>query len=128
MQINELNEYIRKMFKKLISNGFTKTSISEITLGRSFTPQCTKFIENTDLGLKPLTRIIDRLGYEVHIVPVKSDDTEFQTYINNKMIEFYQESNSEILDYLDNNQRTSSSIKINDTFAKIIDELIEEKI
>lgn len=126
MQIAELNAYIRGMFTKLIDNGFTKSAISEITLGRSFTPQFTKFVENTDLGIKPLTRMIEGLGYDIHIVPIKSEDVECQKYIEYKMTEFYQESNSEILDYLDNNSNNISILKINNVFQTIIDELIQE--
>lgn len=128
MQIAELNEYIRNMFKTLIKNGFTKSSISGITLGRSFTPQFTKFVENTDLGLKPLTRMIEGLGYDIHIVPIKPEDVESQRYIEEKMVEFYQESNSEILDYLDNSQHIPQVITINKMFQKVIDELTEDII
>jgi len=126
MQIDELNDYIRGMFIKLIENGFTKTAISEITLGRSFTPQFTKFIEQTDLGLKPLTRMIEGLGYDIHIVPIKSEDVDCIKYVEQKMIEFYQNSNSELLDYLDNTREGSPAIKINDCFQTIIDELVYE--
>ncbi|MCD6435967.1 MAG: hypothetical protein J7L15_06220 [Clostridiales bacterium] len=129
MKIDEINEYIRSMFIKLINNGFTKSSISEITLGRSFTPQFTKFIEQTDLGLKPITRMIEGLGYDIHIVPIKSEDVKNQKYIEQIMTDFYQNSNSEILDYLDNSQCTvSTPIKINKTYQLIIDELCQNII
>lgn|GEM_PF-2986512 len=127
MKIDELNSCIRDIFKKLLTNGFNKSSISEITLGRSFIPQCIKFIDDVDLGLKPLTRLIDRLGYQVHIVPVRPDDEEFQKYINKKTEEFHNESYSEILDYLDNKPFTAKPIKINKTFENIINQLLEEE-
>ncbi len=126
MEISQLNACLREMFVKLIGDGFTKSSITEVTLGKSFNPQFTKFIDDTDLGIKPLTRMIESLGYDLHIVPIKPTDTVFNKIVEKQMNVFYKETNSDLMDYLDNKEGGIKIRTISDKFIPFIDQFMDE--
>ena len=124
MEIEQLNSVMRDMFTNLINNGYNKTSIAEVTLGKTFVPQFCKYVNNTNLGLIPLERMIKNLGFELHLVPIKSNDNEFNTLLDTQLLNFLTICKNDLIDYLDNRpirQNTDSK-----TFEDEIDNMINE--
>lgn len=124
MRIDELNSMLREMFKQFVDNGYKKHPICSVTLGDTFGPQFTNFLNGNDLGLGPLTRIIENLGYEIHLVPVSNDDQEAQTLIQDRANNFVREISSDLKDFLDNRQPKSG--KVSQAFDNEIQELMSE--
>jgi hypothetical protein len=104
MQINELNSTVRTLIQQLVDQGYKKKPICDVTLGSSFNPQFSNFLNGENLGLQPLTRLIEGLGFELHIVPIKKDNNESQVEndLQKKYDEFIQLSNQELIEYLEN--------------------------
>jgi len=129
MDSHELNMILRDLFKQLIDQGYKKLPMVEVTLGKTFSPQFGKFIDQTDLGLIPLERMIKGLGFELHLVPVKSEDKEFHSKMNEKYQEFVNTSKNDLVDYLDNrplkNNNTKGSV-FDDELEDILNELEKE--
>jgi len=126
MDSHELNVVLRDLFKSLIDQGYKKLPIVEVTLGKTFSPQFTKFMDGNDLGLVPLQRMIKGLGYEVHLVPVKSEDKKFHGEMNDKYQGFINAAKNDLIDYLDNRSVKSTSIEksvFDDEIENILNEL-----
>jgi len=121
MDSHELNMILRDLFKQLIDQGYKKLPMVEVTLGKTFSPQFGKFIDQTDLGLIPLERMIKGLGFELHLVPVKSEDKEFHSKMNEKYQEFINTSKNDLVDYLDNRP-----LKNNNTRGSVFDDELED--
>jgi len=121
MDSHELNMILRDLFKQLIDQGYKKLPMVEVTLGKTFSPQFGKFIDQTDLGLIPLERMIKGLGFELHLVPVKSEDKEFHSKMNKKYQEFVNTSKNDLVDYLDNRP-----LKNNNTRGSVFDDELED--
>jgi len=121
MDSHELNMILRDLFKQLIDQGYKKLPMVEVTLGKTFSPQFGKFIDQTDLGLIPLERMIKGLGFELHLVPVKSEDKEFHSKMNEKYQEFVNTSKNDLVDYLDNRP-----LKNNNTRGSVFDDELED--
>ncbi len=122
MKINELNEILRTMFNTLIERGFKKFSMADVTLGRAFSPQFNKFLVEADLGLNPLERMINGLGYELHLIPIKSDDNDFIEIINEKYNEFIENSKNDLIDHIENRPIK----QVNNKTSKIFDEALDD--
>ena len=128
MDSQELNTILRDLFKQLIDQGYKKLPMVEVTLGKTFSPQFGKFVEESDLGLIPLERMIKGLGFELHLVPVKSEDKEFHKEMDQKYQEFINTAKNDLVDYLDNRpiKSTSSHSKgsvFDDELENILNEL-----
>jgi hypothetical protein len=128
MKSDEFNNLLRQLFKDLIDQGYKKYPMVEVTLGKTFSPQFSKFIEESDLGLTPLERMIKGLGFELHLIPVKTDDTDFYEKMNEKYLEFTDTSKNDLIDYLDNRTiKTGGKSPMNqDMFNNVLDDLLNE--
>lgn len=130
MNSENFNSLLRNLFTELINQGYKKFPITEVTLGKTFGPQFSKFLEDSDLGLTPLERMIRGLGFELHLIPVKSNDNEFHKQMDKKYQEFIDTSKSDLIDYLDNRPTKSgggNKTKIdNDAFDDVLDDLFNE--
>lgn len=85
MTSQELNSALRYLIEEALSKGFKKYHICSLTLGSQSQPQLDTFLKGTDLGFRPLTRIISSFGYELRLVPVPKNDPTGEI---NKQIEF----------------------------------------
>lgn len=127
MKSEEFNNVLRQMFKDLIDKGYKKYPMVEVTLGKTFSPQFSKFVEESDLGLTPLERMIKGLGFELHLIPVKNDDTDFHEKMNSKYLEFINNSKNDLIDYLDNRPvKNSKTIADPTLYEETLDELLNE--
>lgn len=126
MTSEDLNQIIRELFTKLIDSGYKKLPICNVTLGQNFSPQFDKFIKGTDLGLGPLTRILDGLGHNMALVPVKDDDKEFKQQIQKKYQEFIGEANTDLIDFLENRTTPQRTATVSKYVEGEVDDLINE--
>lgn len=125
MNAHELNTVLRGLFKGLIDQGYKKLPMVEVTLGKTFSPQFSKFIEETNLGLIPLERMVNGLGYDLHLVPVKSDNQEFHKELNEQYQKFLDMARNDLVDYLDN-RPTSSTRTRSTVFDEELDDILNE--
>lgn len=128
MKSDEFNNLLRNIFKELIEQGYKKYPMVEVTLGKTFSPQFSKFLEESDLGLTPLERMVKGLGFELNIVPSKPDDEEFNNKMHEKYMEFANTSKNDLTDYLDNRQVKSGGKTTTDqsAFDDVLDDLFNE--
>ena len=129
MRISDLNKILRQIFKELIDKGYRKLPMAEVTLGRSFTPQFTKFVEETDLGYIPIERMVEGLGFNLMLIPVKDSDTEFNQKIQEKYQEFIKICKNDLIDHLDNRTikvRVRGNSELDKLFDDVIDDLIND--
>ena len=85
MTSSELNSALRYLIENAIKDGFKKYHICSLTLGSQSQPQMDIFLKGTDLGFRPLNRIISSFGYELRLVPVPKKDINGEI---NRQIEF----------------------------------------
>jgi len=128
MNAENFNGLLRNIFIELINQGYKKFPMAEVTLGKTFSPQFSKFLEETNLGLTPLERMVKGLGFELHLIPVKVDDQESHEFMNKKYQEFVETSKNDLIDYLDNREvktggKSSTSESI---FDEELDDLLNE--
>jgi len=132
MNSENFNNLLRQLFNDLIEQGYRKFPMTEVTLGKTFSPQFSKFLEEADLGLTPLERMTKGLGFELHLIPVKSSDTEFHQQMDKKYQEFFETSKSDLIDFLDNRQTQSGGRSpktenaLNDELEDLFNELEKE--
>jgi hypothetical protein len=129
MVIDDVNTLIRNMFNSLINNGFKRLPMAEVTLGKSFSPQFNKFLSDADLGLVPLTRMVNGLGYELHVVPIKSDNEEFKKVLDKQYESFLETSKNDLIDHIENRPtptRVTSTGKASKVFDNVVDELLND--
>ena len=129
MKIGDLNNILRQIFKELIDKGYPKLPMAEVTLGRSFSPQFTKFIEETDLGYIPIERMVQGLGFNLMVIPVKDSDAEFNQKIQEKYQDFIKVCKNDLLDHLDNRTikvRVRGGSELDKLFDDFIDDFINE--
>lgn len=126
MIVNELNESLRNLFIGLINKGYKKFSMTEVTLGKAFSPQFNKFLENTDLGLSPLERMVNGLGFELHLIPVKAGDTEFKKVMDQKHSEFLENSKNDLVDHIENRPVKQSGGKVTKAFDNALEDMFAD--
>jgi len=76
MKFSEYNDSIRNILIQLINDGYNKHQICKSTLGAQRGPQFESFLTEKNLGIKPLSRLIDSLDYELHLVPIPKGNNE----------------------------------------------------
>ncbi len=74
MQIQEFNEKLRNSLMKIKESGFKVSDIGSLLMSSS-TSQISRFLKDeTDFGIKPITKIADQVQYDIMVVAVKRDD------------------------------------------------------
>jgi hypothetical protein len=126
MKINELNNTLRLMFNSLIERGFKKFPMADVTLGRAFSPQFNKFLVETDLGLNPLERMVNGLGYELHLIPIKPGDNEFKKSMDDKYNEFIENSKNDLIDHIENRPTKQTTGKVTQAFNDEVENLLAD--
>lgn len=130
MKIENMNSLLREMTMALLNDGHKKTSICSTTLGTQSNPQFSKFIDGTDLGLKALQRFFDGLGYDLHILPVRKDDKQKVSEIEEISFSFAKDSYDQLKKYL--SERTvkrgtvAGSGEVNEALQNILDDELDK--
>jgi hypothetical protein len=126
MLVNELNDSLRNLFSDLINKGYKKFSMTEVTLGKAFSPQFNKFLEDTDLGLSPLERMVNGLGFELHLIPIKSGDLEFKKIIDQKYEEFLDNSKNDLIDHIENRPVKPTGGVVTKAFDAALEDMFDD--
>lgn len=109
MKPDIFNELLRTFIKKLLNDGHTKFQICSLTFGAQSCPQLEKFIDGIDLGVKPISRLLNNMGYDLHLVAVPKEDNDTSnqlTEIDKLFFEAMKYLVAERLDNLENTPRT----------------------
>ena len=129
MNSSEMNNILRDMFKKLVEDGFPKNPMCAVTLGTNANPYFNKFLDGTELGIKPLARMIEGLGYDLHLVPVKKDDAEAMKKLEADSEEFIGDAMDTLKEFLENHSatpRASGGGRVAAELSSAVDGLFEE--
>lgn len=121
MKSLDFNNELRKIFNSFISDGFIKSDISAVTFGLNRQDQLVQFLSGRDMGIKPLNKIFDNLGFEFHIVPILTTDTDNQEIVNNIAQDSLDGLNMILFDYLQNKKQNKNK---KSGIAIFVDELI----
>ena len=113
MTLGRFNYELRRVLGNLISDGFQQKDVSGLTFGLNRQDQLRSFLQGRDISGKPLQRILDGLGFELHIVPVGKKDIEelerLETISENSM-EALQLTLVEYLENLEGKRKRKSNI------------------
>jgi len=113
MKQEEFNNQLRDIFTTLINDGFKKSGICQRVLGNQRLVQFDTFLKGTDLGIKPLMKMIESFGYELHLVPIRNEDTELINKIEEITEEFSEYAhimlNESLTDDVTNSSRKSQT-------------------
>lgn len=131
MKIENLNEVLRDVINQLVADGYRKKPICDGTLGSQSNPQFDGFLKGKDLGIKPLTRLLDGLGYEILTIPVRKDNKQIYQWVEQQIVTFAQDSKSQLIQYLEsrpNSERQKSAegtmtSALQDGVSQILDKL-----
>ncbi len=115
MKFEEYNDSIRELIKELISDGYNKFQICSATLGAQRGPQFQGFIENKNLGIKPLSRLINGLNYDLHLVAIPNNDVEKEQIIYELNSEFEDNLKFNLIEYLESIKKNKEQEKVNKT-------------
>jgi phage-related tail protein len=123
------NSLLRTIFEELLVQGYNKGTICSVTLGSNAVIQFDKLMEGVDLGLKPLTRIINGLGFELCLVPVKSNDVKMKNDIQKKWDDVSKNMKEDIINFINKNYKVrkpkEDSIKLNKETSEFIDNIYD---
>jgi len=128
MNVEEVNESLRDMIKTLIQAGWTKTKIAKILLGTNGQSQIGHLLDETnqsDLGLRPLTKIANLLDFEILIAFNSTDNTVLSEKIEQQNLNFISTLKETIEKYLTKTEL--QPIQLNRiTVSKDTNELLDE--
>lgn len=102
MKVHNLNVIIREVIASLIKDGYKKKPLCDGTLGSQSSPQFDRFLKGTDLGIKPLERLLDGLGYEAFVIPVQKNDMAMAKWAEDMMSSFTSDIKHQLVNYLEN--------------------------
>lgn len=102
MKIGDFNTIVRELLKKLVQKGYPKHPMCAATLGAAANPQFDRFMKGTDLGAIPMGRLVDGLGYELCVIPVKQGDTDAKAYIEQCASAFLGDAETTLVEHLEN--------------------------
>lgn len=100
MQSDRFNEKLRSIFQKLINDGFSKTDVANVSLGATRIDQLNGFLSGTNLGIKPLVKIFNLMGYTLHLVPIVKKDQNLEKKINEITFKGFDSIEWLLFDYL----------------------------
>jgi len=146
MDISDSNKIIRDMINDLLKSGWLKTHIGKVLLGANGQAHLNHFLKESDdgefndFGIKPLSKIGNVIGYDVHVsfVPnqytieetIDRDETivdslkfekkqealqkfeETIKILNNYNLDFNNTLKAALLNYLNNNIKNNSNITL----------------
>jgi len=124
--------FLKSIIRDLL-NKYAKSHIIAMTLGSTSANMFNKFIEEDDamIGIRPLIRALDNLGYDLELVPVPKNDNETKKLIDDICRENFIEHVYEIMvnalesgDFDDSSRSKSGVAKyISDLAKEIVEKL-----
>ena len=126
MKFEECNLLIRNIISDLISDGYKKNQICSVTLGGQRYAQMENFLKGSNLGVKPLSRIIETIGYDLMLVPIAKTDVEKINFVNEITDDFIESFRHELIDFLENSDKMEQMRLKKRHCPKIISEATNE--
>ncbi len=127
MKFEDYNNSLRELIKELISDGYSKAQICNATLGSQRGPQFQGFIDDKNLGIKPLTRMINGLNYDLHLVAIPNNDVEKEQVLSELNGDFEDNLKFNLIEYLESVKKTKEEDKVNKTnlFDEVASSIID---
>lgn len=128
MNFEELNMFLKNVIRELLKR-YPKTHIVSITFGTTCMNMFNKFVEedNTMIGIRPLLRILNNLGYDLQLVPVAKNDDEVKLQLDSMCRENFIEHVYEIMcNILDSDEFAVTSTRPKSGIGLYIDNLAKE--
>ena len=122
MKASELNVTIREMFHQLINDNYKKHPICAATLGQHASPQFEKFLKGSDLGVKPMERLVDGLGFDLLLVPVRNEDKATMKVVETACSNFITDARKDLIEYLEERQNAPRASTGSGSVAKAFKE------
>jgi hypothetical protein len=129
MLFQETNDLLRMIFDQLEKDGYKKKDMCNLTLGNQCSPMFNEFVKGKDLGIKPLSRMFEPFGYELHLVPVpkKGTDAETSTLLEKLKTDFIETCKFAMIENLDNEAIISKARnKVTGIFKEVQDDLLAQ--
>ncbi len=104
----EYSEVLRNLFKELLDDGYNKKQIATVVLGPQRGNQFNKFMKGGFLGLVPLTKILDSIEYNLHLVAIPKTQTEETEKITKLTEDFIEDLRFNLVEYLEMNKSKSN--------------------
>ena len=126
MKIEDLNQVLRIVISDLLTY-YSRRKIVNITLGGANYVMFERFYKDQkDLGIKPLRRILDSLGYELHLIPVPKGDNEIKKQVEELSRPFTETIFDMMVQVLDSMDESGNSERVvTKLFEKSAKELLE---
>ena len=131
MRIEEVNESLREMISVLINAGWTKTKIAKILLGTNGQSQIGHLLNETkqsDLGIRPLTKIASLLDFEILIAFNNIENIKLAEKIEQQNLNFISTLKKTIENYLTKTELQPikmDRISVNKDTLELLDEILE---
>jgi len=98
VEYQELNLLLKNIVRELLKK-YPKSHVVAITLGLTSANMFNKFVDNdeTMIGIRPLLRVLENLGYDLQLVPVPKGDDETKKQLDEMCRENFIEHVYEIM-------------------------------
>lgn len=128
MNFKQFNIMIRELFKQLINEGYDKSIVCSCTLGVFAKILFDRIVnEEKDITNIPMERLLDRFGYDLLIIPVKSTDDKTKEYVENECITFIKEAKAQLSKHIQTRD-VKRGVKKNIELEKSRSNYLEETI
>lgn len=104
MDYKATNSFLRDFLLDIINKGYSSNKLCYLLLGQQSLGQFKTFLdEGTDLGIKPLNRMFNSVGYELSLVPVKKG-SELPDSSKELWNNWYEDTGKSIVEFLNQPQ------------------------
>lgn len=122
----QVNDDVREIFQKAISDGYKKNHVCALTLGSQCVPQFDGFLRGRDFGIKPLERVLGAFDYEIHVVAVSKDDKKTKAQIDSLHTDCMDNITQVLISSLDNDALRTASSRTSPMFKEAGDEILKQ--
>jgi hypothetical protein len=99
-----------------------------VTLGRNAGIQFDKLLEGIDVGIRPLSRIINGLGYDLCLVPVKSDNFELLNSIQSQWDTVSKNMKNDLINFINDSFKSGRKLRKDSLEAKLDSEYVNNML
>jgi hypothetical protein len=122
----DLNDAIRDLFQRAISDGYKKNHVCALTLGSQCVPQFDGFLKGRDFGIKPMERVLNAFDYEIHVVAVPKTDKKAISILDGMHNECVENITQTLISSLDNESLKQTSGRTSPLFKEAGDEILKQ--
>lgn len=136
MKLDQFNILLKDNINELINQGYKESDICDILLSRAYLPRFHSYLKDDEslLGMKPLSKICDSLGYDFLIIPIKSDNDSRKEEIYKECSEFVHIFKDTLNKYLSTKEPverkkrgpSENGIQVKNTINSTITDLLED--